>query len=364
MKNRLSAVPAKAFFFLLFFLVLFCSQTTSAQWSAAFSTMQEYDSSPYRSPVDEPDIISSYNGGLEYGFGSFNLLYYGSYSLFNETKERNYYWHQLGIYNIGESSAFGLYGEQRINKTDFNFYDYISFTGYYRQKFDSLLLTPVINFTGSYRKYRIISDYNNIFLSAGINVNKSFQTKTAVIVNSSFNYKYYPVREDDSGLSSSQLYFNFRVAQSIFEGTGIAAYYFNRSLLGESLTLAGDYTYSFGDESDLYDDPYSRNENAFGMELTQILPEEIIAKAGFEISKKNYPSQGIYIDAETYETGTDRDDRQNAFYLKMNKTIAFDSTGLPSLNIGLSYSFINKNSNSYWYEYEGSLFSINLGLQL
>ncbi len=362
MKFLNSAIFGKTLFLILFL----SSQSILAQWSASFSTSQEYDSNPYRSPIDEPDVISSYNGGLEYDFGEINLLYFGSYSMFNESKERNFYWHQLGFYNVADNNAFGFYGEQRLNKTDYNFYDYLSFTGYFRQKIDSVEFSPVINLTGSYRAYKNISDYNNLFLSAGINLNKSFETKTAIILNFAFNYKYYPSSgeesEVNSSLSTSQLYFNLRIAQSIFEKTGLAVYYFNRSLLGETSTLAEDYTFSFADESDLYDDPYSRNENAFGLEITQILPELIIAKAGIELSSRTYPSQGIYLDYENYEPITDRNDRLNSYYFRMNKNINIDSTGHTSLTIGLNYSYINKNSNSYWYDYEGSLFSINLGL--
>lgn len=358
--------------FLLPFLmiVLITTDINTAQWSTGFSTSQVFDSNPYRSPIAEAEIISSFNGGLEYDFGGVNLLYYGSYSLFNKSIERNNYWHQLGFYKTSENNTWGFYGEQRINKTEFNYYDYISATGYYRKKLDSMFLNPILNFTAAYKNYTNLSEYNNVFISTGINLNKSFDTKTAFIVNTSFNYKYYlntgnifGGKKANSALSSSQIYFNFRIAQSLFENTGLAAYYLNRSLLGETLSLASDYYYSYGDESDLYDDPYSRNENAIGIELTQIIPAEIITKVGYELSYRNYPSQGIYVDSEIYETGIDRDDTQNVFYLQMNKTISLDSAAQTNLNLGINYSYINKSSNSYWYNYKGNTFTINLGLQ-
>ncbi|MBU2491841.1 MAG: hypothetical protein KJ571_04390 [Bacteroidetes bacterium] len=355
---------------LVLVILITIPEINTAQLSAGFSTTQVYDSNPYRSPIAEAEIISSYSGGIEYDFTSFNFLYYGSYSLFNKSVERNNYWHQFGFYKSGEDNILGIYGEQRINKELYNYYDYISVTGYYRKKLDSLFMNPVLNLSAGYKNYTNLSDYNNVFISAGLNLNRSFDTKTALILNSALNYKYYlntgsmlGARNNSSALSSTQLYFNFRAAQSLFENTGLAVYYINRSLLGESLSLLGDYYSSYGDESDLFDDPYSRNENAFGAELTQILPLEIIAKTGFEISSRNYPSQGIYINSELYETGTDREDSQNAFYLQMNKTIPLDSANQTSLNFGINYSYINKSSNSYWYDYKGSTFTINLGLQ-
>jgi hypothetical protein len=140
-------------------------------------------------------------------------------------------------------------------------------------------------------------------------------------------------------------------------------YYTNRFLFGDNESLNSGYDYGFGDESDLFDDPVSRNENAFGAELTQIMPEEIIFKAGYEFSSRLYPSQGIYINAIDYEAGTDRTDEQNYFYFGINKIFSLDNDEMFNLNTGINYGFIDKNSNSYWYEYSGSNITLNLSLQ-
>lgn len=356
---------------LLFFaLLLLLSNQDYAQFKFGFSTNQIYDSNPFRLSIAESEIISSYNGGIEYDFSKVNLLYYGSYSLFNKSIDRNFYWHQLGLYKSSDDYMYGFYGEQRINKKLYNYYDYISATGYIKRRIDSTFGNPIISVSGTYKNYKNLSDYNNVFLNAGISLNKGFETKTSLLLNASLNYKYYPNTEmssnfnqESSTISSTQIYLNLRAAQSLFENTGLAVYYLNRSLLGNSLSPANDYYTSFGDESDLYDDPNSRDENAIGLELTHILPAEIITKTGYELSYRKYPSQGIYTDAEIFETGELRNDTQNSFYISASKVILLDESSNSSLNLSINYSLINKTSNSYWYAYNGSIFSINLGIQ-
>lgn len=351
----------------------------SAQWDINVSTSQEYNSNPFRSPLPEANLISSLDLGLQREIGQFNLLYYGSYTGFDNSQDRNYYWHQLGLYKENENSMFGIYGEQRINKTDYNYFDYYNLTGYYRQKIESQYFFPTISFSGTFKKYLQLSEYDNFFLNAGISLNKGFESKTTLILSGTLNYKYYfnsiiPTQNVDLGmysrrgqqaeqLTTTQLYTNLRIAQSLFENTGLAVYYTNRFLFGDNESLNSGYDYGFGDESDLFDDPVSRNENAFGAELTQIMPEEIIFKAGYEFSSRLYPSQGIYINAIDYEAGTDRTDEQNYFYFGINKIFSLDNDEMFNLNTGINYGFIDKNSNSYWYEYSGSNITLNLSLQ-
>ncbi|MGA8265738.1 MAG: hypothetical protein WB779_14940, partial [Ignavibacteriaceae bacterium] len=158
-----------------------------------------------------------------------------------------------------------------------------------------------------------------------------------------------------------QIFSSIRIAQSLFENTGIAAYYQNRSLIEGSGTWYGSVNYNYGDESDLYDDPVSRRENTFGFELTQVLPELIILKSGYMYSDRIYPSQGIYTEAETLVQELNRNDKQNYYYVNISKSFLLSEESEQSLNLNIAYSYISNESNSFWYNYNFNQVSLNLG---
>ncbi|MBU1099340.1 MAG: hypothetical protein KKA84_02965 [Bacteroidetes bacterium] len=365
---------------ILLFTLIVLQSDLLGQWNLSLSTSQELNDNPFRSPIAESELISTFNLGIERELDDFNLLYYGSFSLFNKSVLRNYYWHQLGLYTSNDNSIYGIYAEQRLNRSDFNFYNYIDFTAYMRHSLEMDLFLPTILASVAYKKYDNAPEYDNLFLSAGLNINKGFETKTTFIMQAVFNYKNYVNTGTSSGgqgrgrgvmasteelpnISTSQFYFNTRVAQSLFENTGLAAFYINRSLLGGSGTWEGSYDYNYSDESDLYDDPVSRNENSFGVELTQILPLNIMLKSGYNYGTRDYPTQGIYTDAENYSVDFDRSDTNSYLFLSLNKSFPIDSNEQSFINVGLSYGILENESNSYWYDYKSNQFLINLNLQ-
>lgn len=78
-------------------------------------------------------------------------------------------------------------------------------------------------------------------------------------------------------------------------------------------------------------------------------------------SRRTYPSQGIYTDAETLAGDINRNDTQNNFYFNISKSfILNDDTG-SSLNLNINYNYINNSSNSFWYNYNLKQVSLNLG---
>lgn len=368
-----------------------------AQLSYSFSTEQSYNSNPFRLPEKNAELINTFDLGLHFLKDKFNILYYGSYSSFTESSDRNYYWQQLGFYFDNENSIFGLYGENRINKDLFNLYDYSDLTGYYRLRIPSDFLVPTLNLSTTYRSYSNLSEYNNFFFSGGLSLNKSFETKTTLIFTTAFNYKNYfnsgvdyivnaegdttfmrgngnrrMIREvipgDQTSIQSSdivntQIYSNLRIAQSLFENTGGAIYLTNRSMLSKNGSFSSDIFYNQGDESDLYDDPVSRNENALGINLTQILPQEITLKLGYEYSWRNYPSQGSYLGETDYSDLIQRKDQQSILFISANKSFSLNESDSIFLRANLNYFYLKNTSNSYWYNYNNQQISLGLGLE-
>jgi hypothetical protein len=369
-------------------MVSLVSSFTPAQWNFTITTEHEFSSNPFRSPFPEQQFNSLFNVGIEKEFNDLSILYYGSYSRFYETNERNSYWHQLGFYNNDESTKFGAYAEQRYNTLAYEFFNYSDITAYLKHKIDWSFMNTLLQTSATYKWYNSLKSYNNALLTLGFQFNKSFETKTTFILQSLLSFKNYinsgteSIAQGRNGkgmiggygynstyadtqsyprVTSTQIFSSMRIAQSIFENTGIAAYYQNRSLLKSSGTWYGSANYNYGDESDLYDDPISRRENTFGFELTQILPELIALKSGFMYSNRIYPSQGIYTDAETLVQALNRYDKQKYYYVNISKNFMLSEESGQSLNLNLSYNYVNNESNSFWYNYSFKQASLNLG---
>lgn len=351
--------------------------TIIAQWNFSLSSYQEYNDNPFRSPFAQAEFISSYNVGVNRELGDFNLLYYGTYSTFNNSVERNYYFHQAGVYSSDENYIYGAYAEQRINTEEYNYFDQLNISGYVNYLLDFEFVPVTLLSSASYRVYNNMSEYDNVFLTFGISSNKSFETKTTLIMQAQLNYKNYFNSTSDVGemlptesmsnsatnLYSTQFMFNLRAAQSLGDQTGLAVFYTNRTLLNGDSRLSSDYTYNYGDESDLYDDPVSRNENLVGLELTHILPSEITLKGGISYSAKQYPTQGIYLDQELYSSQSERIDKTSNFYLGISKNIPVGLNEGSFLRVGLSYNSLLNKSNSFWYDYSSQSLMINLDIQ-
>jgi hypothetical protein len=368
-------------------IVILVSSFNHAQWNFTITTEHEFNSNPFRSPFPEQQFNSLFNIGIEKEFTDLSILYYGSYSRFYETNERNSYWHQFGFYNNDDSTKFGAYAEQRYNTFNYEFFNYSDVTGYLKQIIDWSFMNALLQTSATYKWYNNLRSYNNALLTLGFQLNKSFETKTTFIFQSLLSYKNYvntgtgDATQGGSGkgmmsgyrynsayidtisypkVTSTQIFSSIRIAQSLFENTGIAAYYQNRSLIEGSGTWYGSANYNYGDESDLYDDPISRKENTFGFELTQILPELIILKSGFIYSNRIYPSQGIYTDAETLVQALNRNDKQKYYYANISKNFLLSEESGQSLNLNIAYNYISNESNSFWYNYSFRQVSLNL----
>jgi len=365
-------------FFILIFS-FFSFRNSQAQLSMSVSTDQEYNSNPFSSPAPIESVISSYNLGLEYEPNNWGFGYYNNYSQFLSIPERNYYWHQLGIWFASDNSMLGIYYEQRINKEDYSYYDYSSFDFYFKQKFSLSDFNFLLNASAAYTRYQELTDLNNFLFTTSIRSAKSFETKTTLIGGVVFNYKTYSSansilsgkfgRGRNSSITPtvdrSTSHFNIygRIAQSLTSTTGLAVQYTNRNILSGLAKDASSLGVTYGDESQFFDDPISYGGYTYQIQLTQILPFETTLRGSYFYNSKNYPSQGIYLNAEDYDEVTKRIDNQQLFDLSLSKMIELSKNANTSLSISLEYQFIKNESNSFWYQYDTNKASININFQ-
>ncbi len=371
----------KILYVALFFILV---TKSFGQWSFGISTEQEYNDNPYRSKFAEKSIISSVNGNLEYDFDLLKIGYAGSLIGFDVLPERNFYWHQVATWKEFESSSIGVSFEQRINKDIYTYFDYKNFSLYYNHQLEIenfyISLAPFTSLT----KYRYIPILDNLQTTINMSINRGFESSTTLIVGGALNYKSYTspslrgtysyldetntlVTEsfNDQNVSSLTQILSFaRVAQSITETTGLAVQFTNRSILSGFGSFVKDLNVIYGDESEMFDDPVNYEGNNLSIELTQILFEDVQLKAGYFLNRKNYPSQGVYDEQLSYNTGIMRNDTQSVFNLSAKKNIPLEFLNGLNLSVGLNFQTITNKSNSYLFDYKSNSFNLNLGLEL
>lgn len=368
----------------LFIIILFLiSSLSPAQWNFSLSTDQGYDDNPFRSQISTKTFLSSVNFGLENDLETLSIGYFGSYLNFNAAPERNFYWHQFGMWKSFENSGLGIYAEQRLNKDIYTYYDYTNITAYYNHKFNFedffITLSPNLSLT----KYQDIAIMDNYKGSFGLNINRGFESGTTLILGGALNYKKYlnpiqsgiytyidennlPVIEsylDENVSSITQLVSYGRIAQSITPTTGLAVQFTNRSIFNGFGAFVKDLNMIYGDESEMFDDPVNYEGNNLSFELTQIIFDDMEIKAGFFKNRKYYLSQGIYDALYNYDTGIMRSDIQNIFNFSVKKTIPLGFLGESDLSVGLNYQLIDNKSNSSLFNYKSNSINVNLGFE-
>jgi hypothetical protein len=346
------------------------------QWNFKLATSQSYSDNPFNSPIPLSSMISSFELGIERDFNSLGIGYYGNYSIFQNIDERNYYWHQFGVWHSTEDIIAGLYFEQRANTTDYEYYDYTNYNGYIKHQ---LLLDEINIFSNaviSLTDYSYLNDLDNLLLKVGFLLNKSFETKTTIIGGLNYNYKNYfstnlndydlvgdSLSTSDSKAYTSQLNYFGRIAQSLTETTGLAAFYSSKNIIGGTANYIRTLEYIYGDESQYFDDPISHEGYTLGAQLTQVLPEQIMFRALYTIEEKDYPSQGIYLDFEIFDDKIIRHDKQTNLAFSLTKYFYLGEELQNSIMLSLSFESTDNSSNNYWYKFNSTQTNLNFSYQ-
>ena len=350
--------------------------SVNAQWRLSLATTQEYSNNPFSSPIASPSMVSSLNLGIEKDFNGISLGYYGNYTSIFDVSERNFFWHQVGVWNLTDSTIYGIYFEQRANTEDYSSYNYSNINAYYKQNFSFSSFNVLGNIALSYTDYSYLTDLRNLLLSTGLMINKSFETKTTLIGGVNFNYKNYvssdlnsnelvgdSLQSSSSNAFTSQLSSYLRIAQSITENTGLALQYTNQSIIGGTANFIRELDYIYGDESQYFDDPISYQGNKYSAQLTQMFSETMILRLYLSYATKEYPSQASYETEDIYDESIIRLDKRSDFNLSLSKYFYFGSEEQNALLVSLSYNLLDNNSNSYWYNYKTNEISLSLNFQ-
>jgi hypothetical protein len=400
-------------FQIIFLLVILISliidvEEAQTQWYYSLYLEQEYNSNPFGFPEAEQDQISRFSMGLRKDWESISVQYFGSYLNFHQHNRRNFYWQQFSLIYASDKTSLNFTAENRIDRSDYNIYDYFTVRGGFSRALTSGQLMWRLNGTVAVNTFQNFSELDNLFFAIFTTLNRSFKTRTSIIANLSLNLKSYlekdlnPILPEDSSTVSSealslvynsisgpgpgkgggrdghyqyyvpdvensmvsQLYLSIRVAQSVTKYTGLALQYQNRLNISQQDRSVAGLIYGYTAESQIFDDPMGYQGQTVGAQLTQILPFQISLKTAFYYQQKNYISQGIYLDTENFTENTLRDDINRMTWLTVEKKFPLNFIESGGIGLSMNYQWVNNHSNSYWYQYESQFWSVALQLDI
>jgi hypothetical protein len=355
-----------------------------SQFSKNIEISSYFDDNLYRSPYPISDLFTTLDINLAFrpGESRVNFSYDGSFFLYQEANERNFSLHGLGISYFNTFGAeeehtyyFGLDGLLRRDSEEYNYYDYNQAYIYANIRFDLNYLFLKTGYNFRHRNYANLSYLTNNRHYGYIQINKPFQTRTTIILESDLGQKSFSGQEIYSTTTSdgrgqggmnnpssstsittyvpslSHIILLARLAQSLHDKFGLYVQYRRQINLSDQIGVINSEGY-YQDE-ELYDDPFSYESEGLSSQLTWILPWSMRMQVGGTIISKNYISEEAYVSAEdTLAMGGQRVDEQNYYYLNFSKSFYLNKSWLNLLRINLYYNYIKNDSNSYWYTYK------------
>lgn len=349
------------------FFTIYLISFINAQFNFGFKSEFETSSNPFRSPIATYSNISSLGIVGNYQLDSTLFIINSDYYNFSIDPSRNFLNTDLSFTTTLNNFSFGLLFEIRKNKSEYEYFNYFNTNFFASNEIKGETYSADLTLNLGIAKFNNFNYFDNYTANVRLGLNKYFETKTSLIANLSYNYQNYyntyletKSRKPYYSLFSS----NLRIAQSLFENTGIAYQINYNKMLSFDGNSLEKWNYGFGDETLLFDNFYSSEGLSHTFELTQILPLDFIFKTGFNYSEDNYPSQNIFLDEENMDFNILRKDYNKTAFFKLNKSILLNENNNTILNLNFSYYYSKNNSNSYWYKYLSNSFSIGASLEL
>ncbi len=344
---------------LFFFLFLF-SIFSQAQISFLINSSSEYNDNPFRDSVGNASYVNSTSFLFDFSVSKVSLNYMGSYNYYQKFADRNFYWHRLSFSIQDSLNVLSLNYSQRLNKNDYSLFDYSDFFLNAEKRFSLNMFQLRSSATGKFTIYKNLSEYNNFSFFANLSGYKFFDSKTTLILGLELNYKYYLQKTIANNISVNpyvfQGNFKIRVAQSIFEKTGISISNEYRKILSGNGKDIFNIATNYADETDLFDDPFSLNGNRFGIMITQILTNNLSLQINYNYETKNFPAQGIYLEDNTYRTSENKNDESSIISVSLKKELYSDNF---LLNTEILFEYQNNISNSFFYNYSSKSLALN-----
>ena len=231
-----------------------------------------------------------------------------------------------------------------------------------------------------YREYNQLSELSNFMHTVFIQANKTFSTRTSIILEADLGYKSFS-EQNTTGYSSGigrgrnlystetftseipsmqQAIILGRIAQSFHDKLGLYMQYRQQyNLADQNVFLNTDNYYR---DEELFDDPFGYESRAYSSQLSWIGPWSTQLKIGAGQIIKNYVSEQAFISADdTTGLGGIRLDDRNYLSFNLSKSFKINTNWLNLFSININYNYIRNTSNSYWYDYKNKV--LGAGIQ-
>ena len=380
----------------IFLFLLLLLNSVFSQLNSGLEISSTFDDNVFRSPLPIEDVITDLDVDLGYRFrnSNFQLSYNGNFIFFQNIKERNLSLHRFGIsyfkpFGTDDRHTFfvGANGLARIDGEEYKEYDYNQLYAYANLRFDFDYLFLKAGYNFRYRDYSNLAELNNLRHYIFLQSNKSFETRTTLILEADLGYKVFtsPIffttiqHGTDGGGGNGQgpgssylgssvpvsvtadtppmghLILLARVAQSIFEKMGIYIQYRQQINLSDQITSFTGST--FYQDEELFDDPFSFESQDLSAQLTWMMPWSMRMQIGGSLIDKNYIEENAYVSIDdSIGSGGYRVDNQENLYFNFTKTFSLNRRWLDSLLFNFYFGYTTNNSNSFLYNYKNRIF--------
>ncbi len=346
----------------------------------------------YRSTVPEEDLLTDAAIQLNYRFPKLNINidYQGDWFFYRDYTVRNFILNHIGLdyyKSFGKDNRQAFYlgtdCQLRLNEEEYDIYNYTQLYGYANFHFDLAWMFVKTGYNFRHRGYANLSDLSNNRHFIFLQLNKSFATRTTLIIESNIGRKSFSGNEiiattttqrggkgkgKMSGMYNqtvttssvqevpalSQAVVLMRVAQSLHTKMGIYVQYRQQvSLTNETEFINSDRYYQ---DEELFDDPFSYESKHYSAQLTWMLPASMKLQIKGGRSSKKYISDQAYTSAQdTAGIGGRRIDAYGHVALNFSKDFMINKKGLKSLRFLFYFNYIDNKSNSYWYDYKNTI---------
>lgn len=368
----------------LFFLLSF--SVAQSQFVLNTGVHNAFDDNVNNNYLNTFDRLTQFSLKSGYDFNNENsniqLFYLGSFNYYKNITARTFHTHSTGlVYSklYGEESETelntGVNYNLRIGREDFTYFDNSQYVGYINVKHQLSERTfGKLGYRIKYLGYEELSDLNNIENIFFAQIMNFLPSRTTLAFEANLGVKTYTNAPpettaitygmgrgrstvDDSKPSVVQLSANARIAQSIFDETGISVTAgYQKNLQQETRYLSSGYIVS---DDDLFDDNYGYEGASFDAALTQILPWSMMAKISFLYQNKNYVNRPAYDLLDNIKSN-ERVDKVSSFSFILEKEFGWFN----GFAISLMYDYIQNESNDDFYNYKNNVCAISFDFGL
>ncbi len=326
-----------------------------------------YDDNIFNNYENTTDYVNSFSFETAYNYetelNNVQIYYDGNLSSFQKLKLKNSDSHKIGFVNtyLFENKNplnAGINFSLRNNRDEFNVYDFSQLSGYlnYRHEIseNNYLSGGYLFKRNNFKNFALFSHYEHISFIRWIS---EYLTGTSLNIGLEFNYKQYFESYDISGYAdySSQAKLKSGLYQVLSEHTGLQLdFEYRINLTDESRYLMNDeYIYY---EEEIFNDLYSNEGYSAGIELTQLLTDEIMAGLEFKYISRNYSS----LTAADLAGNSKNILRKDDLFLG-GVMLNYDLEELfNGFSFELRWNYLRNQSNDLYYDYNNNLISFSL----